>query len=68
MSPMREAHCDRIRAFSPRSLPTNHNHNGGRCARLMNIRVINHRHELPRLLFTRAWPRHKKRSLDHSGT
>jgi hypothetical protein len=66
--PMRQAHCGRIRAASPRSLPTNHDHDGGPCARSTNIRVINRRHELPRPLFTCAWPETKSPSLDHSGT
>jgi hypothetical protein len=45
----------RTRDASPRQLPTNHDHDGGPCARSTNIRVINRRHALPRLLFTCAW-------------
>jgi hypothetical protein len=44
------------RDFSPRQLPTNHDHDGGPCARSTNIRVINRRHALPRPLSTCAWP------------
>lgn len=45
------------RDCSPRQLPTNHDHDGEPCARSTNIRVINRRHALPRLLFTCAWIR-----------
>lgn len=51
----------RNRVTSPRQLPTNHDHDGGPCARSTNIRVINRRHELPRLLFTCAWTGNKER-------
>jgi hypothetical protein len=54
------------RDCSPRQLPTNHDHDGEPCARSTNIRVINRRHALPRLLFTCAWlgiKKVRKRSL-----
>jgi hypothetical protein len=34
----------RTHAFSPRQLPTDHDHDGGPLARSANIRVINRRH------------------------
>ncbi len=43
VSPLRQADTGRIRASSPRQLPTNHDHATGRTARLANIRVINRR-------------------------
>src|SRR5271168_761843 len=42
----------RTRVPSPRQLPTNHDHDGGLCARSTNIRVINRRQLLPRPLTT----------------
>lgn len=63
-SSMRQAHCGRTRALSPRQLPTNHDHDGGPGARSTNIRVINRRNPLPRPLFTCAWIESTTRSLD----
>ena len=40
----------------------NHDHDGEPRARSTNIRLINRRHALPRLLFTCAWPEIKQRS------
>ena len=54
------------RDCSPRQLPTNHDHDGEPCARSTNIRVINRRHALPRLLFTCAWARIKRGPPDVS--
>lgn len=45
----------RTRDPSPRQLPTNHDHDGGPCARSTNIRVINRRRLLPRPLFPESW-------------
>jgi hypothetical protein len=57
------------RDSSPRQLPTNHDHDGGPCARSTNIRVINRRHALPRPLTTCAWVESKPRGhTDHSLT
>ena len=65
--------CDRPIAARPAPLVRgssrrNHDHDGGPCARSTNIRVINRRHALPRLLFTCAWTESKPRSLDLAGT
>lgn len=45
----------RIRAPSPRQFPTDHDHDGGSCARSTNIRAINRQHTLPRALSPCAW-------------
>jgi hypothetical protein len=47
----------RTRDFSPRQLPTNHDHDGESCTRSTNIRVINRRLLLSRPLSPGAWPR-----------
>jgi hypothetical protein len=51
------------REFSPRQLPTNHDHDGEPCARSTNIRVINRRDPLLRPLFTCAWPSEDKEEV-----
>jgi hypothetical protein len=60
--------CGQTRDASPRQLPTNHDHDGEPCARSTNIRVINRRNELPRLLFTCAWAEPKRDRIDLSVT
>jgi hypothetical protein len=56
------------RVLSPRQLPTNHDHDGGPCARSTNIRVINRRHALPGRCSLVLGPDEEEDHLDQSRT